>query len=152
MVFFRAYMLVVIIWSQTSDSNGFETRVALVGKGTWGEEEEAEWWMRSREWEMIGYKRRWWGWSARGGDVERTVWKTSSFLLLGCSSTSSSVLVSAAWASWVQRGTACARESLRRFMKYLSSPWGDMRKVTRKVKRTKQGERPWHCQNDKYSC
>lgn len=60
-------------------------------------------------------------------------------------------LVSAAWASWVQSSTACARESLRLFMKYLSSLWGDMRKVTWKVKRTKQKRRLRRCQNDKYS-
>lgn len=82
-------------------------------------------WGRNRgvddgEGEMIGYKIQGWGWSARDGDVEWTISKTSSCLLLGRTSTSSTVLVSAARASWVQRGTACARESLRLFMQYLS--------------------------------
>lgn len=90
----------------------------------------------------LKYKRMWCEMNYFQNKVLSVAWLYGHFLYC---------LVSAAWASWVQSSTACARESLRLFMKYLSSLWGDMRKVTWKVKRTKQKRRLQHCQNDKYS-
>lgn len=83
----RLLELVTFFESMVQRSSGGEGNSE--GENRWGAKQRVD----EREEEMTGYKRSEWGWSARGGDVEWTISKTSPCLLLGCTRTSTSSTV-----------------------------------------------------------